>query len=160
MNQNFPLAFHGMGTAHFALGRYEEALSSFRKTLQLDPSSKDAIIMISTCEILIGNAEKAIPRLESLRNKDPLNQMALFTLAVAYFCAGKKEIGLGIEKELNKLKFNSDTYYSNFAKLLICNKRIRYAIALLEAVSKMGTVTDESRDLLSLCYQMNQLADG
>lgn len=150
----FPAAFHGMGTVYFRLGRYEDAISSLEKALQLDPGSADAIVLYSQCKICTGDAEAAVSLLEELLRKTPGYSMALFAVAAAYFCAGNKEKGLEYVKKLKAMNYTCDGYFNDSAKILISAQRPEYAVSLLEASMETGNVSDETRVLLSECNQL------
>jgi O-antigen biosynthesis protein len=151
---DFPTAYCEMATNYALSDRYEEALLSLRRALQLDPTSRDITTMYAECEIIIGNFETAICHLDHFLMKDSTYPMAMLTLAAAYFCAGKKEKGMAYVKKLRDIKFNCADYFSDFAKTLISVKRLNYAHSLLQAAIESNNTTKETPLLLDECTKI------
>jgi len=151
-------AFYGMGETYFHLNRYEDALSSLKRAMQFDPDSReitrDTMIMYSNCEICAGDVEIAISHLEELLRKDPTYPFAMASLAVALFCAGRKEKGMGYVKKLKDMNFSCVDYFPDFAKMLMSAKRLNYAISLLEIAIESNDISKDTPILLAECYKM------
>ena len=118
-----------MGNAYYNLGRYGEALSSYRKAFQLEPViARDAVLMYATCEIFTGNAETADSLLEEFLRNDTSFPQAMLLLAEAYFCMGVKEKGIECAQKLRDVHFNIEDMFVQFAqspgfggKMRLCN---------------------------------------
>ena len=137
LNPNHAPAYQSMGNNYYNLGRYEEALSSYKRAMQLDPGMRDAVLMRSTCEIYTGNAEAAIPYLEGLLKKDAGFTPAMAALAAAYFCLGQKDKGMEQAKKLKEMNFAVSQYFSTMHKILIAVQQHAYAASLQQSVSEI-----------------------
>ena len=62
-------ALVNIGVTCLELERYEAARTSLKMAIALDPDLKEAIVIYTTCEMLIGDAGKTIPILEGLLKK-------------------------------------------------------------------------------------------
>jgi glycosyltransferase involved in cell wall biosynthesis len=133
LNPDFSKAHESLGNVYFNLGQYESALSSYRKSLELKPSSRDAIVMSSQCEIMLGESGRAIRDLEPLLKEDPTYEKALFLIAAAHFAIGEHQKGRGYVKELKDKHSTFIRYLSDFAKLLVSQERTREAQLLMDA---------------------------
>lgn len=151
LKPDFPTAFCEMASNYALSNRYEEALLSLRKALELDPSSRDIITMCAECEITIGNLETAIHHLENLLKKDSTYPLAMLALVVAYFCVGKKEKGMDYVKKLRNINCNCTNYLANFAKTLISVNRINYAYLLLQTAVESNNYDRETLILIEEC---------
>ncbi len=150
-------AFYGMGETYLLIDRYEDALSSLKRAMQLDPDSelitKDTMLNYPNCEICAGDIETAISHLEGLLRKDPTYPFTMASLAVAYFCAGRKEKGMGYVKKLTDMNFSCTDYFTDFAKKLISAQKIDYAISLLESAVESKNENNDTSTLLAECYK-------
>jgi tetratricopeptide (TPR) repeat protein len=144
-------AHYGMGNSYYNLGRYREARAAYKKAAELDPDSMDSVVMYATCELLTGNAGKAVSVLEEVLRKEPGYPLALLALTAACFCAGRKTEGLACLKKAQKTQFDLAPYFKDISTILISVKRYDYAISLLEAALETGNETDETRALLDKC---------
>ena len=55
LNENDPDVFLNMGYAFLKLEKYQEALDSSRRAMELDPNMKEAVLNYAGCEFLIGD---------------------------------------------------------------------------------------------------------
>ncbi|MFZ5906223.1 MAG: glycosyltransferase [Nitrospirota bacterium] len=157
---DFPNAYHGMGTAYYRLGRYDEAHRAFRQAAQIDPSAKDSGVMLALCELLMGNAGSAISLLEALLVMHPGYPLALLAVTTAYFCDGNYTRGTAYLEQAGNTPFSIDTYFPDIAKLLMGEKRYDYALRLLEAAVRTGNLTDETHHLLEECRRAKAGAEA
>lgn len=72
------------GTEHLHAGRTAEALSFLERAYALDETHFEAALNLSGAYILSGKFKKAVPILESLRDRDPENAMVWTNLGAAY----------------------------------------------------------------------------
>ncbi|MBM4145212.1 MAG: glycosyltransferase [Nitrospira sp.] len=149
---DFAKAYNSMGNAYFNLGRYNDAIIPYRKTLELNFYSRDTVLMLATCLVYTGNAETSITMLEELLKNDSEYPQAILLIAEAYYCAGIKDKGLEIVKKLREMGINCEDYFTKLSKIFISQQRINYAISLLEAVGESENATDEAEMLLKECY--------
>ena len=130
------------------LGQYEKALDSSRKAMALDPRLKEAVIVYTTCEALIGDAGNTIPILEDLLKEVPEYPMAVAILASAYEIEGEREKGLKHIKYLTKMGFACADYLHDLSKRLVSTGKTERAISLLEFAVESGNGTKEIREML------------
>lgn len=148
----FPKIFYYMANVYFNLGWYEDALRFSKRALQIEPDSKDTVVLYSQGEICAGDLTLAVRSLEGLSSKEPSYPLALLPLAIAYFCSGIKDKGIECINKLKTMNFGCAYYFSEFAKMLIASGRINYAILLLEASIESNNINNETAFLLQECY--------
>jgi glycosyltransferase involved in cell wall biosynthesis len=153
-------AHYGMANSYYNLGRYREARATYKKAAELDPESKDSLVMYATCELLTGNAGKAVSVLEEVFRKEPEYPLALLALTAACFCADRKTEGLAYLKKARKTRFDLAPYFKDISTILISVKRYDYAISLLDAALETGNETDETRALLQKCRKSQEDSRG
>jgi predicted Zn-dependent protease len=88
-----------MGGAFLKLEKYEAARTSSKMAMTLAPDLKEAVIIYTICEVLIGDAGKAIPLLESLLKEVPEYPLASAILAAAYGVEGEGKKGSGTDQK-------------------------------------------------------------
>ena len=124
---DFGKAYYGMGTSYYRLGRYEEARAAYRKAVEINPGSKDPVVMYATSELIAGDADAAVSLLDGLLQKEPGYPLALLAATAAYFCAGRKKEGHAYARKVQETQFGLAPYLSDIAKILISVKRFDYA---------------------------------
>jgi tetratricopeptide (TPR) repeat protein len=154
LKPDFPKAYQSIGNTYYNLGKYGEALSAYRKAMEIDPGPRDTVLMYATCEIYAGNAETSVALLEEFLRNDPSYPQAILVLAEAYFCLGMKEKGLEFTRKLKDMHFNIEDALARFARLLVSAGRCDYTISLLQAAFEPKDMTKEMRDLLTECYRV------
>ena len=142
-------AFVNMGGACLQLERYEAARTSSKMAMAINPGLKEAIVIYTTCEMLIGDAGKTIPTLEGLLKKVPEYPMALAILAAAYCIEGERKKGMEHIRNLTKMGFKCADYLHDLAQRLISTGKTDRAVSLLEFAVESGNGTGEIRSLLS-----------
>ena len=141
-------ALLNMGCTCFKLEEYEPARTSSKIVMELDPSLKEAVIIYTTCEVLIGDTEKTIPILENLLKKEPEYPLAIAVLAASYGMGDEKEKGLEHIKYLMKMGFLCEAYLYDLSQRLISVGKTDRAISLLKFAVESGNGTREIRELL------------
>ena len=141
-------ALLNMGCTCFKLEQYEAARTSTKIVMKQDPGLKEAVIIYTTCEVLIGDAEKTIPILENLLKKEPEYPLAIAVLAAVYGMEEEREKGLEHIKYLMKMGFLCHEYLHDLSKRLISVGKTDSAISLLEFAVESGNGTREIRELL------------
>jgi tetratricopeptide (TPR) repeat protein len=122
-----------MGTAYLELEKYEAARTSLRMAIELNPDLKEAIVICTTCEVLIGDAGKTIPTLEGLLKKGPEYPMALAILAAVYCVEGARRKGLKHIKRLTKMGFECADYLHDLSERPVSTGKTDRAVSLLES---------------------------
>lgn len=141
-------ALLNMGCTYFKLEKYEPARTSSKMVMELDPSLKEAVIIYTTCEMLIGDVEKAIPILENLLKKVPEYPLAIAILAAVYGMGYEREKGLEHIQYLMKMGFESASYLRDLSERLVSVGKTDSAVSLLEFAVESGNGTREIRELL------------
>jgi tetratricopeptide (TPR) repeat protein len=141
-------ALVNMGSTCLVLEKYEAARTSAETAMALNPDLKEAIVIYTTCEVLIGDAEKTISTLEGLLKKVPEYPMAVAILAAAYCIEGERKKGLKHIKRLTKMGFNCADYLRDLAERLISTGKTDSAVSLLEFAVESGNGMREIRELL------------
>jgi len=142
-------ALVNIGVTCLELERYEAAHTSLKIAIARNPDLKEAIVIYTTCEILIGDAEKTIPTLEGLLKKEPGYPMALAILAAAYCVEGERKKGLKHIKRLTRMGFACADYLHDLSERLVSTGKTNRAVSLLEFAVESGNGTREIRSLLS-----------
>jgi glycosyltransferase involved in cell wall biosynthesis/thioredoxin-like negative regulator of GroEL len=137
LNPAFAKAYESLGNTHYNLKQYDQALSSYKKSLELDLSSRDAMVMSAQCEIIAGDPGRAIQMLDLLLKEEPSYEKALFLIAAAHFTIGEREKGIEYGKQLKDVKSGMIGYFRDFAQLLSAHNRTREAQLLLDAVEEL-----------------------
>ena len=148
LKPDFSRAFLSMGNNYFNLRRYNDALSSYNKALEIDNNLKDAVIQSALCEIYTGNFESAVVRLEEFVKKEQENLKALALLTVGYLALNRKSDGLHIIEKLKVMNFDYAHFISNNAKTLIYDGKTDNAISLLQAAIDLNIITNDTHFLL------------
>lgn len=154
LKPDFAKAYQSMGNAYFNMSGYDDALSFYKKALELDPDLRDSALMYSTCLVYTGNAEGSIPILQGLLSNNSPYPQALLLLAESYFCVGEKDKAHEYVKNLEEMDFDCTAYFIKFAKILMSAQRIGYAISLLGSAFEPRTMPAEAYRLLNECYRI------
>ena len=153
-------ALVNMGCAYLELERYEAAHTSVKMAVAINPDLKEANVIYTTCEVLIGDVEKTIPILEGLLRKEPEYPMALAMLAAVYCIEGEREKGLKHIKRLTRMGFKCADYLHDLAERLISTGKTDRAASLLESAVESGNGTREIRELLDSLLIAGKGRDG
>jgi len=146
-------ALLNMSGALLKLEKYEAARTAADMAMKLAPDLKEAIVLYSTCEVLIGEPDKTIPILEDLINSVPNYPLAFAILAAAYGIEGQKRKGFEQVKNLARMGFSSADYLYSIADILNKLGKKSRAISLLEFAVEIGKGTKSIRELLSVLLQ-------
>lgn len=147
-------ALRAIGSAHYAMDNFDEALVFSKKAYDLAPNNRDVIIMYSTAEVVAGDPEKIISIVGRHIEKGVDDPLFFAVLAVAYACIGDKEESFENFKRITKKGFSSALYFYDTANKLIKGGRLNCAIILLENALENKDVTQETPELLAECYKM------
>jgi tetratricopeptide (TPR) repeat protein len=142
LKPDFAKAHESLGNTYYNLKQCEQALSSYKKSLELNPSSRDAMVMSAQCEIIAGDPGRAVHSLEALLINEPAYGKALFLTAAAYFAHGEREKGLNYCRGLRDSQSGLIGYLRDFAQLLSAQQRNREAQLLMEAAEELKNQLD------------------
>jgi predicted Zn-dependent protease len=111
LKPDFADAFLMLADTYNSLGRHEEAASTAKKAMSLDPASREIKTSYAKYEILRGHPETAIEELKSLIETDRSYPKALAFLAAACLIVGEKGEGLSYLELLNKTGFHASDFH-------------------------------------------------
>jgi GT2 family glycosyltransferase/tetratricopeptide (TPR) repeat protein len=151
LDRNNSAAFLNISYAYMKLEKYQEALVSSRRALELEPTMKEAALNYAGCELIIGDINETISVLETLLQKDPDYPPALALVGAAYYVSGQKETGLALFEKLRKRGFNCTEFLDEQYRGVISQGKFEQAILLLEAAIKTGNISKDTHRLLAEC---------
>ena len=105
-------AYYNLGNAFNALDNYEEAVSNFKKAIQLNPNHSDAHSNLGVPLIALGRYEEALEIYDKAIQLDPINKGAwnnIGNLFVILPLHGSTKLEL-YDKKLKKASLNNDDY--------------------------------------------------
>ena len=148
-------AFLNMGYAYLKMENHEEARAVSHRALTLDPGLKEAVIVYTTCEVLLGDTGTVIPVLEGLLEKVPEYPMARAILAAAQGIAGDRSEGLAHINHLTKMGFGCDGYLHDLSRRLVSelttNSRLGYiGLEVFEGADKTAEIFLEEHQVKEL----------
>ena len=149
LSQYEPDAFLNIGYAYLKLEKYQEALDSSLRAMELAPDMKEAALNYAGCEFIIGDITKTISVLEVLLQKEPDYPPAMVLVAVAYYVNGQKEKGLEFFEKLRKRGFNWTEFMDEQARAAKSQGRLDQAILLLEAAIETANINKYTHLMLA-----------
>jgi GT2 family glycosyltransferase/Tfp pilus assembly protein PilF/glycosyltransferase involved in cell wall biosynthesis len=93
LNSKDATAWMNAGYALLMLNRYAEAAEFSKKAMELDPGLREAVLNYAGCELVEGDAQKAIALLAQLLQKEPDYAPAMGRIAAAYLLGGQRDEG-------------------------------------------------------------------
>ena len=90
------MALYHMGVAHIQLGRFEDALATFKQADRFDTPQVSRwtwMLGVGWSYLMMGRYEEALPWLEKSIAITPASGRPLMMLAAAYYRAGRTEEG-------------------------------------------------------------------
>jgi GT2 family glycosyltransferase/tetratricopeptide (TPR) repeat protein len=151
LDRNNAAAFLNISYAYLKLEKYQEALVSSRRALELQPTMKEAALNYAGSELIVGDINKTISVLETLLEKDPDYPPAMALVAAAYYMSGQKEAGLTLFEKLRKRKFDCAEFLDEQYRGVISQGKLDQAISLLDAAIKTGNISKDTYRLLTEC---------
>jgi tetratricopeptide (TPR) repeat protein len=136
------------------IGKYQEALQAAKRSVELSPGVRDAVLNYALSEMFLGNVLKTTALIEECVSSGNENITLQAVLGVSYCVSGYTDKGLAILKELARRRINNVPYYVNsLAAQLIASGQIEYARLLIDAALS-GNIADREtlrlRDALRL----------
>ena len=85
--------YYLMGRAYYDLGRYDEAMKTFDRSLRLEPNQVDTLIALGMCQGAQGRTKECLRSFELARAIAPNDPDVLYNLGLAYedTAAGAKD---------------------------------------------------------------------
>jgi len=147
-----------IGSAHWNLGEYENALVYAQRAVELAPHVKEAYFNMSISHLLLGNAKQAVSVLERLTQKCPDYMAARFMLGASYCCDRRKSEGLRSFGKLRQEPIGPALSFAiyDLAKRLVSAQRLQYAILLLAAAIESR---NSNKEIVALFHKYQRNAE-
>jgi FkbM family methyltransferase len=154
-----PSAYVNMGISFYQLAKFGDVLKSSEQAIKLAPDMKEAHYNYALGKLHLGNANEAMAILEKLLAQLSEYPPAQFILAAANCCAGKKENGMELFKQLHKTGIGPGLPIRchDLAKGFISSQRFDYALMLLEAAIDSNNSNEDVLRLHSECLKMMEV---
>lgn len=145
-----------LASAYMMLGRYDEALITARRAIEIDAKRNESIHICAYCEIIAGSLDQAALVLESLYRAVPDYPSALFLLVVVFCLEGRdKEAaelfqsllhkGIQITSGLNKIVGQLHAYGKRHDAFLLVNAMIKGKMDNEETTSVLEALQENPR---------------
>lgn len=93
-----------LGNVYFILGRYEEAIRSYKKALEYSQRSKSSILIkIGTSYLFLNDYDKAIEVFKEIQRIEPTNSDSYFALGLIYYINNRHEEAFNEYLKLNEI---------------------------------------------------------
>jgi len=127
--------YEELGDLYLEEGKLQPARDAYDKAIAARANTLDPFYGRGLCAVLLGDAERAVPDLERVVEKDPGHDFhrAAGLLAHAYALTGQKEKAEALFRRATAISTLSETYL-NFASLLMSEGRIAEARELIQKV--------------------------
>ena len=96
------IAYFNKGFALMNLQRYTEALDSSRRALELDPGHKEAAYNYGTCELYVGDPQRALTAIGPIAAQHPEYPLLQALLAILCLATDSRAAGQKLVHELEK----------------------------------------------------------
>ncbi len=140
-----------VGICYMCLHNYSDALASLGKSIELAPDLKEANLNYAVTLIFLGRAAEAIISIETFCRMDPNHLHGKYILAIAQFCAGKKEEGFSTVSSLNGSMMPFMQFVALFVKDLKLSGQSDYIPAILRPLEELNSITPELSVMLKEC---------
>ena len=148
IDSDFGAAYGAMGDALFRLGRYEEAIESFERSIELNtvPSSAATpFLIMAQAASKLGRSSDANKYYERAIELDPQNVRALESLAMARFREKRYEDALRFITSARDIRPEDARIYSNIGITLYHLGRLEEAIQNYEKALSLDPSMDQIR---------------
>ncbi|KAG2220240.1 hypothetical protein INT45_008781 [Circinella minor] len=81
--------YFNIGVCYFQMGKHQDAIRSFERSLEFEPNQADAHTNIASAYLMLKNVPEAIKHLEQASNFNPLDGEIQYNLGVVYEATGK-----------------------------------------------------------------------
>jgi tetratricopeptide (TPR) repeat protein len=140
------------GVSHQEAGRYEEALSSFEKALELDPNLKETYLNMAFCLSQLGRSDRAVETLKRALEIDRDFFEANFNLGVIYLETGRPKKAIAPLRKAVRLKPNFAEGRYNLGIALYRSRKFKGAAEEFEMVTKLAPWWDDAHYNLAMSY--------
>lgn len=144
-------AFFNISTCYFETGQFGKALDAAKKALEIDPSSKEAVLGYASVSLCVGDVDEAVSLIEKLFRRTADYPPARVALAAAYFMKEMKEEGRKHLERLRSNNYNCSIALHSLVQKLISAGRTEYALCVLEMMEESGNTHQDSARLVREC---------
>ena len=95
--------YYNLGNAYFEIGKFQKAISYYRKAFGYDNTLKSSSYNLALAYIKTGELQKAIDILKNLLEEDPENLKVLEALSYAYHLNGDDESSITVLDQILRL---------------------------------------------------------
>jgi tetratricopeptide (TPR) repeat protein/cellulose synthase/poly-beta-1,6-N-acetylglucosamine synthase-like glycosyltransferase len=147
-------AYLNIGAVHLERGRYEEALLSSRKAMDLNPHMKGAAMNYALSELCAGDIQNVIPVLEGLLQAEPEYLPALRMLFAVLCIDGRSQQRRDCLEKIKRAGADCSACCHHYARHLVSAGRAEQAMVLLNAAIESNNSNEDILNLLSECCGM------
>jgi|GEM_PF-204877 len=130
----FTEAYINLSSNFIKLNQYGNAADASKRAIELDPSSKEAMINYALSQYFLGNFQEMKSNLEPLAADESVNPLALGLLSMGYILNGEKEKYLPLVPKIKNMGYDFNEYLEKSAKELISCGQEEAAKLLLDFV--------------------------
>ena len=148
VDPGFAMAHAGMGDALFRLERYEEAIESLARSVELHaipPTATARLVLMGRAAQALGRSGAAVGHYERAVALDPRNPEALDHLAAARFGERRHEEALALYRTLLEVRPDSATTHSNQGATLYHLGRPEEALRSFERAAALDPESETAR---------------
>src|SRR4051812_33356532 len=143
-------AFNNLGEAFRALGRMNEAIASYRKSIELNPNHPDAWGNLSLAAGQVGRIDEMVSALERLAQLLPDRGDVHDRLGAAYYKQGDPYKAAAAHRRAIALSPNSAPAYANLGLALAKTKAFEEAIASCRRAVELAPDAAEAHGMLAV----------
>lgn len=160
LRPKFDGAYIGAVTPFLEQGRFDAALASARKAIELSPGKREAVFKYGLCEYYRGSYLPAVDVLANYLAKDPEYPPVLALLALLYLIQGRRAEGVDLVSKIIRLGFNFAEYVNQEAKKLMSRGRAQDACVLLKALMDERFASPDIQELYAESCAKRQMHTG
>jgi O-antigen biosynthesis protein len=131
-------ALFNKGYALIGLQRYGEAMIVSKLVLELSPEHKEAAFNYGTCELYVGDAARALTRLEPLQKKYPEYPPLLAVMTLLLILSGQQTEAAATYSKLKALNYAIEDYARDRSQVLTKLGKEQQAQQLLQGCAAIG----------------------
>ena len=153
------MAYAGMGDALFRLERYEEAIESLKRSIELHsipPSATDRLILLGRASSELGRSEEAVQYHERAVELDPQNASALEHLAIVRYQEKHYEDALRLYTAARDNRPDDARLHFGMGSMLYNLGRLKEAADSYEAALSLDPSMEDARHNLEQLKQMTE----
>jgi protein O-mannosyl-transferase len=150
VNPQNPVAEGALGSALMTQGRIDEAITHFKRGLEIWPANAGARNNFGNALLEAGQLDDAIAQYNKALEFQPNNAMAYYNLGVAYFRQGNLDEAMIRYRKAIKIQPNYPDGYDQLGNVLLRKGEVGAAIASWETSLKMQPANVATRNNLAV----------